>query len=61
MTTYDETRPDTWPIGIFTCHTAGCINDGVPVEMAVPVTPEDHLVLCGGCNTFITDKHTKAL
>lgn len=38
-----------------TCHTAGCENNGIPLDVlvALPVTPTS--VVCGGCSLPITD------
>jgi hypothetical protein len=37
---------------IVTCHTEGCTNDGIGIEV---VNPEP-TVICGGCDVVITDK-----
>jgi hypothetical protein len=37
---------------IVTCHTKGCSNDGIGIEV---INPEP-TVICGGCGVVITDK-----
>ena len=39
-------------IYIVTCHTKGCSNDGIGIEV---INPEP-TVICGGCGQEITDK-----
>ena len=34
------------------CHTEGCSNSGVPIEMT---TSDDAVMVCGVCGTQITD------
>lgn len=36
---------------VVTCHTEGCVNEGVGVELVYPA----QVVQCGPCQQFITD------
>lgn len=37
---------------VITCHTRGCENDGIPIELQAP---EDSTFVCGPCEQPITD------
>ena len=36
---------------ILTCHTEGCCNEGIAIELVSEATQG----MCGGCHTEITD------
>jgi hypothetical protein len=52
-------------VSTVTCHTEGCINDGLPIEMELTYQYEDEngntqtgtvgTVVCGPCGQPITD------
>lgn len=57
--TIDIENVQTWPWGVYTCHTADCINRGVGVQLQVPEDPLVHFVTCGGCHVPIDDKRAQ--
>lgn len=49
-------------MSIVTCHSPGCGNDGIPIELSLAsadpetgVPIEVSVVMCGGCGEQITD------
>ena len=52
MTSAAASGQDFIMIFICTCHTSGCLNDGIEIEILDP----SPVVVCGVCNVEITDK-----
>ncbi|MFL6094576.1 MAG: hypothetical protein ACJ71Y_03930 [Blastococcus sp.] len=44
-------------MAVLTCHTAGCPNAGVPIELDItdPDTGQAMPAVCGPCGRLITD------
>ena len=40
---------------IATCHTPGCGNAGIPLDIGPLPTPDPGTVVCGPCGVQITD------
>jgi hypothetical protein len=39
-----------------TCHTSGCVNDGVTYRVNVPVNADNVFrVICGTCSQYVSD------